>query len=396
MPMHVEARTLGRAVNISLTYDGASPAMNDKVTVTGVKVEVERVPRYLFANACYATPVEFKVAGADDVPVSSVEVSFYADGETPKQFTKNRLIDGVDLTARTMVLNGDNANKPLGAAKGRGNHFESYLKSTEYRKVILKGKHVTENARFEVKIELESSAGLLSVVSRSCDLESMVSKKFHDKTVPAFDIREGADATHLIQTSMGAFYDVEGAGRVTLVRWNTFRPLKALWHAGSDVDAWRKRTVYFVSRPDSQYDDQQITDLAEWPGWTHRSWKRFRKNANLGTWAKGIVQCWGCPNYYEWSEYRYARPYWAEDPQWSEFWLPGDTMGDLHTPVHKDGAKHKSAFDECSFGGSEGQRKAVWDLNPSHVPHAVRNELTMRQPGRNRFRGEYVARKVGV
>ena len=64
--------------------------------------------------------------------------------------------------------------------------------------------------------------------------------------------------------------------------------------------------------------------------------------------------------------------------------------------MHKDGAQHKSAFDECSFGGSEGRRKTVWDLNPQNTPDRASSELTMRQPGRNRFRGEYSARKLGV
>ena len=279
MPLQVEASALGRAGTINLTYHAPSPPMSDEVTVSAVKVDVTQVPPYLFANACYATPIKFTVAGADNVPVRSVEVSFYADGKNPEQFTTNRVVDPVDLTARTMVLNGENANTPLVDARGRGNQFESYLCSTNLRNFELDGSHVTKNARFEVKVKLDSSAGPLSVVSHPRDAGSMVSERFHDRTVPAFDIREGVDATRLIETSMGAFYDVEGTERVTLASWHIFRPLKALWHAGDDVDAWRKRTVYFVSRPDGQYEGQE-----------------------MGTWAKAFERCLGPVDDYEWSE----------------------------------------------------------------------------------------------
>ena len=73
--------------------------------VIAFHVDVLRVPDYLFANACYATPIKFRVQGAQNVPVRSVKVSFFADGRDADSFTENCLLDGVNLTNRTMVLN---------------------------------------------------------------------------------------------------------------------------------------------------------------------------------------------------------------------------------------------------------------------------------------------------
>ncbi|MFP4029919.1 MAG: hypothetical protein ACLFWL_19250, partial [Candidatus Brocadiia bacterium] len=72
--VYVEGLEPGRAGEITLSYDGTDPALEDRVQVTVVGVEITRAPDYLFANARYATPVRFEIgAGSDTVTFEEIE-----------------------------------------------------------------------------------------------------------------------------------------------------------------------------------------------------------------------------------------------------------------------------------------------------------------------------------
>jgi hypothetical protein len=328
MPMHVEARTLGRAVNISLTYDGASPAMNDKVTVSGVKVEITQAPDYLFANARYAPPIRFRVEAGDEDPtfeeieplLASVRVSFYAangDGSTEEHHrftTANLAPTAEDPTGRICrVIDETNSEKLEVLGNGdsaQTNCYEVYVPSREFRGFQLDtpwgvDKHLTKWAHFEMEIMLRAGADAGQVTLESGarpsnpqpaiapDGESVNNTgpcitQFADDTLPAWDI--GIANGQYLRTAKSLTYVTKAPHQYTEeVHWtpgegSVERKRNSRWVC----DYWCD-----VNQENSRPKQREVTTTRtlHWHGHKRRirHKKHYWNGVNLSTWPSYLV-----------------------------------------------------------------------------------------------------------
>ncbi|MBS3763546.1 MAG: hypothetical protein KGZ25_09625 [Planctomycetes bacterium] len=374
--LYVEGCRLGRAGEIVLKYKDSHLSFEDRVQVTVVGVDVLRVPDYLFANACYATPIKYQLLGAEDVPVEAVEISLYADGNTPEQFTTNLVLDPVDLTARTMVLNGENANTALAGVAGKGNLLESYLRSTELRTFQFEGSHVTQNARFEVKVTVGRGGSLASVRSNPRDPESLVSEMFGDQAIPAFDLQPGDDHQPIL-TTMGAQRVLANYRRTELVAWPHLAPQFtsgvefALYCLNMDGTIPKKITTSYRGinsadwTYDAPYEDAQPENENNEPAGENDEFVNGTSSAN----PEVMVQT-----------------FTREDDGTIEF---GGAQ-DGYPPPAVD-PNRRNAFDVCSITS-----KKMFSAGDEDPTFEFKSKIEMGVTGDDEFKGNYVTKNFGM
>ncbi|MFP4029917.1 MAG: hypothetical protein ACLFWL_19240, partial [Candidatus Brocadiia bacterium] len=280
--VYVEGLEPGRAGEITLSYDGTDPALEDRVQVTVVGVEITRAPDYLFANARYATPVRFEIgAGSDTVTFEeiepliqngSVKVRFYAaDGDGSQEehlrFTTNNLAPTTDDPTGRICRVYPDAEKELkilgDGDSGQKNCYEVYVPSSRFRAIgeIAKDgddKHTTKWAHFEMTVGLNQTVLLESESDPAPNPpdprddqeeghwkdEGPRVRLFGDKVIAAWDMRGSGFSGEQFKTTIGGTYFVPGQHQkeskssddtmcTELAHWE---PFKGWWRAGLDAD----------------------------------------------------------------------------------------------------------------------------------------------------------------
>ncbi len=347
--------------NVELTYDSLDEDPEDAVKVTGLEVDITRVPDYLFANACYATPLKFDIKGADNVPLETVKVSFLAEGD-------EKLSD-IDLSDRTMILEGEDAGKPADeqgedGQRVEGKVFEAYLQSKKLRTFTLEDGHTTQNARFEVEVSFPAShpaSAAGDICSESQDQEARVSEKFYDKKVAAFDIREGANATHLIETSLGAFCDESGRQRTTLVEWDQLR--ENVWVPTEEPGMYKTKRLFWHN-PAGLYAPGSVAP-------EHEQWMTTCLEPPLGL------------------EYLYRmaydRPYWKGNPE----------IGGLEVTVDVDDPGSLK-WERKDWDWASGRAFETCEYTKGIENETLQSHVDLRQKWHNYYYGTYAARNIGI
>ncbi|MBS3764249.1 MAG: hypothetical protein KGZ25_13205, partial [Planctomycetes bacterium] len=199
--VYVEGLEPGRAGEITLSYDGTDPALEDRVQVTVVKVVITQAPDYLFANARYATPVRFEIgAGSDTVTFEEIEALIQAAQVWVEFWIDGQKVIETDLASRTDAINAAGQMVRIADAPDeQQNAFESYLPSEYLRQFadVPGEKRDTKDAKFVVELALRT--GYDRAVVRSPKFKIA---HYYDKNIAAFDIQP-PDTTGWLKSNLG-------------------------------------------------------------------------------------------------------------------------------------------------------------------------------------------------
>jgi hypothetical protein len=278
--------------------------MNDKVTVTGVKVDVIQVPKYLLANAKHATPVSFKILGVGPDNPLRVRIATvrFLENRMPHNgfrelFSVTHVTGPNGMAERTAVAGGDISLSDARALYRR--RFDTYVKSDEFRGFTIIGK-TSQDTCFEIKVGLEINGIRILCSSDPRDDDAAVQGYFGDRRLPAVDMGT-VHSVPITPPAGSVFENVPGVSRSTLVHYEPpASGSEGHWGVAGDT----------------------VPNSWKWPGWSSYFDKYYWRTAKRLAFPHGAAS--GRKSRFEWE----VKPDWSRiPPPWRP--MPSPTLCDL-------------------------------------------------------------------
>jgi len=141
------------------------------------KIDILRVPQYLFCSAKYWTPIKFKVQNAP-----AVNVSDFSSLEATLHYTDK---DGIWHAVTIAGL-----KNYLEAVWGEDNTFECYINPANYASLSIPDKNYSEMAYFVLEATIKIIDETCTSTSDLTDSEAQIVKKLVDKKLYAVDMTD--------------------------------------------------------------------------------------------------------------------------------------------------------------------------------------------------------------